>query len=59
MLEEMCDLLDDDLRQVAIAADALVEGVQRIDGDGDDLLVGPRLVLHQQRADRPRADHDT
>jgi hypothetical protein len=27
-----------------------------IDGHGDDLLVHALLVLHEQRADRPRAD---
>src|SRR4029077_200488 len=39
MLEEMPDLLEQDLRQIAIGADLLVEWMQFFDGDGDDLLV--------------------
>ena len=33
--------------------------MQLIDGHGDDLLVDALLVLHEQRADRARADNGT
>src|SRR6185437_6982103 len=56
MLKEMGDLIAQDDGQVLIGAHPRVIGVEGIDRDGDDLLVGPRLVLHEEQADRPRAD---
>jgi hypothetical protein len=57
VLEEVRDLLAHDRRQIAIAADSGVERMQAVDRHGEYLLVSARLVLHQQRADRPTADH--
>src|SRR6478735_9003888 len=56
MLKEMPDLLHQDLWQIAVARDALIKWMKLVDGHGDDLLVDALLVLHEQRADRPRAD---
>src|SRR5439155_22176029 len=52
VLKEMRDLLAHDRRQVAVARNARVEGIERIDRNGQDLFIPARLVLHHQRADR-------
>ena len=50
-VEEVLDLVEQPLREVADVVDRVVRGVVR--RDADDLGVGPLLVLHPEHADRP------
>ena len=52
----MLDLLDHDGRQLPVAGDIGVIGVQLVDRHGEDFLVAAGLVFHLQHADRARAD---
>ena len=45
VLEEVPDLLNQNLGEIAIACHALIEGVKLIDRHGDDLLVDALLEL--------------
>ena len=51
MLEEVRDLRELDLRQVARRFDRPVQGRQLVGRHGEDLRVAARLVVHLQHAD--------
>jgi len=57
VLEEVLDLLEGDLGQISIRLDPIVPGGDMARRYADDFLVLPRIVLHEQNADRAHA-HD-
>ncbi len=58
MLEEVLDLLQRDLRQIAVVLHLVVALGELRGGNGDDLLIETAFVFHQQHADRAHA-HDS
>ena len=58
MLEEVCGLVDQRLRQVVVGRDLVVVRRQLVVWHGEDLLVGALVIRHHQDADRTRP-HNT
>ena len=56
MLEEVLDLLQCNFRQIRRISYVVVAFCQRMAGDGNDLLVLARVVLHDQDTDRSHVD---
>src|SRR5271163_1498245 len=57
VLEEMLHLFDGDHRKIGIGFYRVVAAREPRCRHGDDLLVVPRFVLHEQHADWPHAHH--
>ena len=57
MLEEVLDLLQCDVRQIAVGFDLVIALGQFRRRHGDDLLVAAGFVFHQQHANRSYAHH--
>src|SRR5438270_5182110 len=51
MAKEMGDLIAQDRRQILIGPHSGIKWMQLIDRDGDDLFIGPLLILHHQYTD--------